>query len=310
MSRNIYKTYFSHDIYSRQDPKIKKLLVHFRKISNEKAQAAVCLYWWIIEDMHADDYKIADIETYADDYRCDVDFLKSILEDFELFRQEDGCYISDRVLRNIAEQEEKSQKAKKSIQKRWAKKKDEEAAPDEADLEVVNSIIQLYNTAFKKTQIVGKENREKIFKINKENKLSLEIWQKVFDNARRGWDIKGEHKTPNLKNILDNWDAFASDDYFLAPDYEAIAAAKKQREIEAEKAKEAERLQREKENAEIEASRNAICDAASAIKHLNKYSRLPEQFLRKSSIVREYMQQYNFTVEDVIAARKKEGEQE
>lgn len=310
MSRNIYKTYFSHDIYSRQDPKIKKLLVHFRKISNEKAQAAVCLYWWIIEDMHADDYKIADIETYADDYRCDVDFLKSILEDFELFRQEDGCYISDRVLRNIAEQEEKSQKAKKSIQKRWAKKKDEEAAPDEADLEVVNSIIQLYNTAFKKTQIVGKENREKIFKINKENKLSLEIWQKVFDNARRGWDIKGEHKTPNLKNILDNWDAFASDDYFLAPDYEAIAAAKKQREIEAEKAKEAERLQREKENAEIDASRNAICDAASAIKHLNKYSRLPEQFLRKSSIVREYMQQYNFTVEDLIAARQEEGEQE
>ena len=310
MSRNIYKTYFSHDIYSRQDPKIKKLLVHFRKISNEKAQAAVCLYWWIIEDMHADDYKIADIETYADDYRCDVDFLKSILEDFELFRQEDDCYISDRVLRNIAEQEEKSQKAKKSIQKRWAKKKDEEAAPDEADLEVVNSIIQLYNTAFKKTQIVGKENREKIFKINKENKLSLEIWQKVFDNARRGWDIKGEHKTPNLKNILDNWDAFASDDYFLAPDYEAIAAAKKQREIEAEKAKEAERLQREKENAEIEASRNAICDTASAIAFLNKHNRMPESFLRKSSTVREYMQQYNFTVEDLIAARQEEGEQE
>lgn len=309
MSRNIYKTYFSHDIYSRQDPKIKKLLVHFRKESNEKAQAAVCLYWWIIEDMHADDYKIADIETYADDYRCDVDFLKSILEDFELFRQENGCYISDRVLRNIAEQEEKSQKAKKSIQKRWAKKKDEEAAPDEADLEIVNSIIQLYNTAFKKTQIVGKDNREKIYKINKDNKLTLDIWQKVFDNARRGWDIKGEHKIPNLKNILDNWDAFASDDYYLAPDYEKIAAAKKAKEVEAERAKEAERLQREKEIEEYNNEKDAICDAATAIAFINKHNRMPESFLRKSSTVREYMQQYNFTVEDVIAARKKEGEQ-
>ena len=177
-------------------------------------------------------------------------------------------------------------------------------------MEVVNSIIQLYNTAFKKTQIVGKENREKIFKINKENKLSLEIWQKVFDNARRGWDIKGEHKTPNLKNILDNWDAFASDDYFLAPDHEAIAAAKRQREIEAEKAKEAERLQREKEIEEYNKEKNAVCDAASAIAFLNKHNRMPESFLRKSSTVREYMQQYNFTVEDLIAARQEEGEQE
>lgn len=310
MSKKNYKeTYFQHDRYARQDPKIKSMLVHFRRESEDKAKAAVCVFWWIVEDMHIDDYPIDKLDVFADDYRCDVDFLKSILEDFDLFRIEDGCYVSDRVLKNLKEQEEKSEKARAKAQKRW-KKKDEEAAPDEADLEVVNSIIQLYNTAFKKTQIVGKENREKIFKINKENKLSLEIWQKVFDNARRGWDIKGEHKTPNLKNILDNWDAFASDDYFLAPDYEAIAAAKKQREIEAEKAKEAERLQREKENAEIEASRNAICDAASAIKHLNKYSRLPEQFLRKSSIVREYMQQYNFTVEDLIAARQEEGEQE
>ena len=30
-----------------------------------------------------------------------ADFLKSILEDFDLFRIENGCYISDRVLRNI-----------------------------------------------------------------------------------------------------------------------------------------------------------------------------------------------------------------
>ena len=309
MSKKNYKeTYFQHDRYARQDPKIKSMLVHFRKESEDRAKAAVCVFWWIVEDMHIDDYPIDKLDVFADDYRCDVDFLKSILEDFDLFRIEDGCYVSDRVLKNLKEQEEKSEKARAKAQKRW-KKKEEDAAPDEADLEIVNSIIQLYNTAFKKTQIVGKDNREKIYKINKDNKLTLDIWQKVFDNARRGWDIKGEHKIPNLKNILDNWDAFASDDYYLAPDYEKIAAAKKAKEIEAERAKEAERLQREKEIEEYNNEKDAICDAATAIAFINKHNRMPESFLRKSSTVREYMQQYNFTVEDVIAARKKEGEQ-
>ncbi len=310
MSKKNYKeTYFQHDRYARQDPKIKSMLVHFRKESEDKAKAAVCVFWWIVEDMHIDDYPIDKLDVFADDYRCDVDFLKSILEDFDLFRIEDGCYVSDRVLKNLKEQEEKSEKARAKAQKRW-KKKEEDAATDEAALEIVNSIIQLYNTAFKKTQIVGKDNREKIYKINKDNKLTLDIWQKVFDNARRGWDIKGEHKIPNLKNILDNWDAFASDDYYLAPDYEKIAAEKRAKEVEAERAKEAERLQREKEIEEYNNEKDAICDAATAIAFINKHNRMPESFLRKSSTVREYMQQYNFTVEDVIAARKKEGVQE
>lgn len=305
MKRNLFKTYFSHDIYSRQDPKIKNLLAHFRKISNEKALAAVCIYWWIIEDMHADDYKISDIEAYADDYRCDIDFLKSILEDFELFHQENGCYISDRVLRNIAEQEEKSEKAKEKANKRWKKK--EEAAPTETDSDFVNSIIQLYNTAFKKAQIVGNENRERIYKITKDNNLTLDVWQKVFSHAKRGWNIKGENKKPSLKNILDNWDAFASDNYFLAPDFEAIEAEKIEQEAEAEKQKRDEILKTEEGRQEYELSKKAIRNKKSAIEHLNKYYRLPEIYLKRSSMVKGYMVKYNFTIEDIMSAREKEG---
>ena len=105
MSKKIYKeTYFQHDRYARQDPKIKSLLVHFRKISEDKAKAAVCVFWWIIEDMHIDDYPINKLEAIADDYRCDIDFLKSILEDFDLFRIEDGCYVSGSIeLRSYVE---------------------------------------------------------------------------------------------------------------------------------------------------------------------------------------------------------------
>ena len=245
MSKKIYKeTYFQHDRYARQDPKIKSLLVHFRKISEEKAQAACCIFWWIVEDMHTDDYPISKLDVFADDYRCDVEFLKSILEDFDLFRIEGDCYVSDRVLKNLREQEEKSEKARKSIEKRWKNKghKPQEEPKEEPlviDEELVNSIIQIFNKEFKKTQIVGKETREKIYKLTQRNKINLDIWKKVFSNAKRGWDIKGEHKKPSLKNILDNWDAFASDDYFLTPD---IEAEKKQKELEKQREKEAEKI--------------------------------------------------------------------
>ena len=304
MSRNIYKTYFSHDIYSRQDQKIKDMLVHFRKENNLKAQAAYCIFWWIVEDMHADDYPVSKIDVFADDYRCDVEFLKSILEDFGLFRIENGCYISDRVLKNIAEQEEKSEKAKKAIAKRWKKKEDEAAAPNDDDLEFINQVLQIYNTEFKKTQIVSNENKSRINKITKDNKLTLDIWQKVFENARRGWDFEDcKNKQPNLKTILDKWDLFASGDYYLAPDREKIKrekeAAERQREIEQEE----ERLRIEKEQKEKDAAFNAISDAASAIAYINRYSRLPIGLLQRSVMVKELREKFDFTCDDIMAAR-------
>lgn len=242
MSKKIYKEkYFPHDRHARQDPKIKSLLVHFRKISEEKAKAAVCIFWWIVEDMHTDDYPTDKLDAFADDYRCDVEFLKSILNDFDLFRIENNCYVSDRVLRNLQEQQEKSDKARAKAEKRWQGKKKPDEAPTEPDDiqiddELVNSIIQIYNSEFKKSQIVGKTTREKIYKITKENNVTNEIWQKVFKNAKRGWNIKGENKKPILKNILENWDAFASDDYFLAPDEQAQQKQKEQEELENKKA--------------------------------------------------------------------------
>jgi hypothetical protein len=120
MAKKIYKeTYFQHDRYARQDPKIKNLLAHFRKDSEDRAKSAVLIYWWIIEDMHIDDYPVDKIEAFADDYRCEVDFLRSILEDFELFRVENGFYISDRVLRNMEQQGNKLKQRQTAASSRW-----------------------------------------------------------------------------------------------------------------------------------------------------------------------------------------------
>lgn len=313
MSKKIYKeTYFQHDRYARRDPKIRSMLAHFRKESELKAQAAICIFWWIVEDMHVEDYPIDKIEVFADDYRCDVDFLKSILEDFELFRKDKDCYISDRILRNIEEQKKISEQKRKAAGVRWKNKDknkegmlpDAQEAGNEIDTEFVNAVIQIFNSEFKRTQIVGKENRERIDKITKDNNLTLEIWQAVFGNAKRGWDIKGEHKKPNLKNILDKWDLFASDDYFLAPDYESLEKEKKEKEAQEARLKEEERIKSEKEAQEMQKCRDGICDAKSAIFYLNKYWKVSEESLKNLKTVKDYMQQYNFSVKDILAARE------
>ncbi|MDD3238242.1 MAG: hypothetical protein PHV37_09125 [Candidatus Gastranaerophilales bacterium] len=116
---NLVERFFSHDLYAREDIKIKRMLYFFRKESEDKAKAAICVFWWIIEDMHKDSYKIAELDMHADDYRCDIEFLKSILEDFELFRIEDDCYVSDRVMRNLEYQTEQADKNSKAAEVRW-----------------------------------------------------------------------------------------------------------------------------------------------------------------------------------------------
>lgn len=316
MTKKIYKeTYFQHDRYARQDAKIKGMLSHFRKESEEKAKAAVCVFWWIVEDMHTDDYPVNKLEVFADDYRCSVEFLKSILENFELFHIENDCYVSNRVLRNLKEQEEKSEKARKSVQKRWDKHKkdtlpkgkEEEKQQPEYDEDVVLSIIQIYNKKFKKSQIVSNENKARIFKIHTENHLTVEDWEKVFSNAKRGWDI-GDKKNvpPNLKKILDEWDSFASDDYFLAPDRDALAEKKKEEERQKEiKAREAE-LADKKHEEERETAFQAIFDKITAFEYIVKYcpsvmaKTLTKTFLANNPTIKPLAKQYDFTIDEFI----------
>lgn len=290
MSKKVYKeTYFPHDRYARRDTKIKNLLVHFRRESEIKAQAAVCIYWWIVEDMHTDDYPVNKLEAFADDYRCDVEFLRSILEDFELFRIEDGCYISDRVLRNIKEQEEKSEKARQKAQQRWNNKKKNEDAPDGKD--IADEVIELFNTEFKKELTVSKENRKKINEITKDNNLTSEDWQKIIKNAKRGWDIEGKNKKPMFKNILKDWDSFKSDDYNLAPDYEAQEAEKEakrqaaeQRKAEEKEAKRLEDLETVRQQQQKKEDYEAITDKESALEFLFKY--IPEAMQKNTDLMR------------------------
>lgn len=311
------KTYFSHDVYARQDPKIKRLLAHFRKENDDKARSALCLYWWIIEDMHAEDYEVCNLEAYADDYRCDVEFLKAVLEDFELFRTDDGCYVSDRVIRNFQEQAEKSKKNKEKVEKRWEnhRKKQGEAQAElhqEINEELVAQVIQEFNEKFKKSYAVSDDNRKKISAISEKNNLTFEHWQKIIYNAHRGWDFKDKtgtkvkHDKPSLKRILEDWESFLNDDAHLVPDYEAERKAKEAAEQKEAEEKEQAAAERNRQITEQKAAKAAVCDKESAIEYLKNYCcilNLPTAMLHRHSVLKEFSELYDITVGDIVALK-------
>ena len=124
----ITEPYFSHDIAARQDEKILKMLFSFRKrakeMSREELESFVALgsyglFWAIVEYMHRNQLAVTDSDVIADDLRIPEVFVKMVLNDFELFRIENEKYISDRILKNINKQEEKSSANSKAAKARW-----------------------------------------------------------------------------------------------------------------------------------------------------------------------------------------------
>lgn len=124
----ITEPYFSHDIAARQDEKILKMLFSFRKrakeMSREELESFVALgsyglFWAIVEYMHRNQLAVTDSDVIADDLRIPEEFVKMVLNDFELFRIENEQYISDRILKNINKQEEKSSANSKAAKARW-----------------------------------------------------------------------------------------------------------------------------------------------------------------------------------------------
>lgn len=130
MSRvsEITRPYFSHDEDARNDNKIIKMFFDFRREAKtmEKSEleslavlGAYGIFWTIVEYMHRNPFAIEDIEMLADELRINPQYIEKILTEYDLFREEEGYFISDRILRNLDRQVEKSEKSKKAAQSRW-----------------------------------------------------------------------------------------------------------------------------------------------------------------------------------------------
>ena len=108
------KTYFLHQSDSFTDYKIIRMR---SKLGIE----SYGIFWAVLELLFKEENKLCldDYEPLAYSLQCDADKLKSVIEDFDLFVIEDGCFYSKRLNEHIEEINNKSIKAKENAAKRW-----------------------------------------------------------------------------------------------------------------------------------------------------------------------------------------------
>jgi len=223
----ISKPFFSHDVFTReQDTKIKQLFFVSRKEGQEKAWAAYGVFWGIVEHLHHSAIRIEDVEMLADDWRVGIEILRSVLDDFGLFKKEDGFYVSERVIRNLGIQQEASENGSKNAHIRWEKRR-----------QLIEDMIAYFTEIFEKDFIASDKVKKAISEILNKNKevfikdKEIDTWKKIINEANKGWDFADDkHSKPTFNYILNNWSAILSGDCNFAEDKKAAAAKKEENE--------------------------------------------------------------------------------
>lgn len=121
--------YFPHDIFADKDEKIVKMFYHFRKnidkfsdafIRKNFFHASFGLFWEIVQYLHRNELTVDEIPIIADELRADEEFVRLIIEEFNLFRiEKNGQIFSDRILKNLEKMLEVSNKNRDAAQVRW-----------------------------------------------------------------------------------------------------------------------------------------------------------------------------------------------
>lgn len=252
--------YFPHDLNARTDEKIVKMFFEFRKSRNNFAEdeakkllpfASYGVYWAVVEYMHKNNLGVEDIEMLADELRIDSAFLKLILTDFNLFRQEDGVFINDRIVRNIEKQEEKANKNKKSANIRW----------------LLSAYTKAYRDEFGITPVLDDDEKKKLIeysnKIEDFRTLLPDILYTLhglkFDNdinykPTSNWLLKGN----NLAQILNG-------------QWGKLKHKKTASELRAEKQLE---NSTKEEPSEVIQKANSICNKVDALELIAKHTKI------------------------------------
>ena len=109
---------FRHDYGARNDPKVKKMIARL-------GPAAGWAWWVAIEELYEQGGRlpIDCIPEIAYDARVDEDMMRSVIQDFGLFKVEKKEFYSVRASLELREREERESSARKSAKARWDKEK-------------------------------------------------------------------------------------------------------------------------------------------------------------------------------------------
>ncbi len=115
--------YFSHDIFTREDLNIKRL------ISTHKMEG-YGVFWGIVEFLHNNENKInlEELDLVAKDLNVSKKLVESVIKNFKLFTIRKNIVSSKRVAKNFKLQKEKSEKARKMANRRWERDSADAAA--------------------------------------------------------------------------------------------------------------------------------------------------------------------------------------
>jgi|WetSurMetagenome_2_1015567.scaffolds.fasta_scaffold00004_25 hypothetical protein len=169
--------YFSHDYNARTDVKIKGLI-------RKHGMTGYGIFWAIVEDLYNNANALqVDYDGIAYDLRTNSKIIESILNDFDLFSTENGCFGSKSVERRLDKRNEKSTKARESAFKRWSKDKQEDQRNASASKNDTKALRYEYEGNAIKESII----KDKIDKDIKSNHIvSFEnFWNSYDKNIER-----------------------------------------------------------------------------------------------------------------------------
>lgn len=115
------KEYFSHDYFSRNDPKLVKLRM-------DLGFEGIGIYWALVEIMYEQGGHInkSEIESIAFELRLKCERIAKVLQSHDLFYLSDEKYFSESVNKRLNFRLEKSEKARKSANIKWDKVKNQQ----------------------------------------------------------------------------------------------------------------------------------------------------------------------------------------
>ena len=192
------KTYLQHQSNSFTDIKIIKMR---SKLGIE----SYGIFWALLELLFNEENKLCidDYSVLAFSLQCDTDKLKQVIEDFDLFIIEDGCFYSRRLNNHIEEINNKSNKAKENASKRW-KNANAIQSHSERNASKVNKSISKVNKSIEERIVDFKKSIQSIEGINDEDKKAFFLYW--TEKNKSGSKYRAEmEKTFDISRRLKRW---------------------------------------------------------------------------------------------------------
>lgn len=171
------RDYFSHDYYARTDKKLVKSAMKFDLCQ------VIGAYWCIVEMLYEEGgyLLLNEYERIVFELRCTNELITYLIHESELFQNDGNKFWSETAIERLKMRANKSQKAKESIDKRWAKYK--------CNTTVIKSNNECNTSKVKKSKSKVKKSKEftpptlqQVKDFFNENGYSLAIAEKMFNS--------------------------------------------------------------------------------------------------------------------------------